>query len=446
MSMSEIAIENFLNEEYSQTALYASFRSIASYVDGLKPSSRKVVHTVKKRNISSDIKVSRLSASVSEMTEFLHGENSLNGVISNMAQTFVGSNNDALLHPSGSFGTRFVPTPSAPRYIFTRKSRSFDYYFQKDDDDILIEQEFEGTIIEPKFFVPILPLLLINGSEGIGTGFAQKILPRNVDIIKKYISARISSEHFPGDLRPYFKGFNGSVLPNEEEGSWSIIGSLEVKNSTLIHITELPIGYTLSSYTKVLDSLEEKKIIREYEDLSEDDNFLFEVKVSREFTKQPEEKMLDALKLIKRVTENYTCVDENNAIREFDTVEEILDAYIDIRLTYYKKRKHYLLSTLEIDKILLESKAEFIRAVIAGEIMVSNRPKKEILSQLEKHNPAFMKTDDVTSYDYLLNMPIYSLTKERYDELRKKVAEKKSQIKELKSKSERDLWQEDLKK
>lgn len=443
--MSEITIEDFLNDEYSQTALYASFRSIASYIDGLKPSSRKIVYTLKKKNIINDVKVSRLASTVSELTEYLHGEGSLQGVISNMAQTFVGSNNDALLYPAGSFGTRFVPIASAPRYIFTRKSESFDNYFSKEDDEILIQQEFEGTIIEPKFFVPVLPLLLINGSEGIGTGFAQKILPRNKEEIKKYINDYLTdpSKVSQKPLVPFYAGFNGTILQGEELGSWSILGSYRIKDITTIIIDEIPIGYTLSTYTKVLDSLEERKIILSFEDKSENDNFLFEVKVSKEFTKQSNEKILDDLKLVKRVTENYTCVAEDNSIREFNSAEEIIKAYIEVRLEYYKKRKQYLLSIYSEQLSEIQSKALFISEVINNNIYVNNTPKAQILSQLTSYEDIIEVNG---SYDYLLNMPIYSLTKEKYEELQKKAKDKKAQIKELKLKSEKDLWKEDLEK
>jgi len=132
--MEKLKIEDFLNNDFAQFALYSSFRSIGSYIDGLKPSSRKVVYTIKKKNIISDVKVSRFASSVAEETEYLHGETSLIGVICNLAQNYIGSNNENLLYPSGSFGTRFVPIPSAARYIFTKKSENFDKYFSNLDD------------------------------------------------------------------------------------------------------------------------------------------------------------------------------------------------------------------------------------------------------------------------------------------------------------------------
>lgn len=435
-------IENFLNTEYSQSALYQSFRSIASYVDGLKPSSRKVIYTLKKRNITHDVKVSRFASDVASETEYLHGETSLQGVIVNMAQNFVGSNNDNLLYPSGSFGTRFIPASSAPRYIFTRKSESFDKYFHKDDDPVLISQEFEGSVIEPRFFVPVLPLILINGSEGIGTGYAQKIFPRSVEEIEGYIKTTLEDKIPRRKLIPNFRGFKGTVIPDEENSnSWYIEGVFSIKNTSSIEITEVPIGYTLSSYTAQLEKLVERRIIKDYEDLSEDDNFLFKISVSREFTKKSKEEITDILKLRKKISENYTCVDEENKIVEMKSAEEILQAFIKIRIEYYAKRKEYLLKKLSEDILLLESRAAFIKAVIEERVLINNKKKSEIETQIKKIEN-IITVDD--SYDYLLRMPIWSLTHERYTELLNQVKEFKGKVKEIKSKSDKTFWLEDL--
>jgi len=286
--------------------------------------------------------------------------------------------------------------------------------------------------------------LLINGSEGIGTGFAQKILPRNKEEIKSFIrSYLLNPSKSQKPLKPFYRGFNGTIQQNESEGSWEILGSFEKLNSTTIRITEIPIGYTLSSYLKVLDSLEDRKIIKSYEDYSEDDNFLFEVKVTKEFLQQSDEDIQNSLKLVKRVSENYTCVDENNSIREFSSIEEILKAYIEVRLEYYQKRKKYLLSKYQEEIDILDSKAIFIKAVIDGDIVVSNTPKKDIIHMIESLPRRPLKLQD--SFDYLLNMQIYSLTKERYDDLLNQIETKKNNIQKLSSKTEKNLWEEDLK-
>jgi len=176
-------ISKFLNEQYSDSALYINYRSTPSYIDGLKNSTRKVVYTVKKQNIKSQMKVSALGSKVVDTSGYLHGDTSIQGAIVTLAQDFCGSNNLSIMEPIGSFGTRHIPEAAAPRYIFTKPSKYFDYLFRKEDDHSLIEQEFEGEKIEPIFYVPTLPLILLNGSTGIGVGFASTILARDLNNI-----------------------------------------------------------------------------------------------------------------------------------------------------------------------------------------------------------------------------------------------------------------------
>jgi DNA topoisomerase-2 len=147
-------------------------------------------------------------------------------------------------------------------------------YLIADDRDVLEEQWFEGERIEYKYYVPILPLILINGSEGIGNGFAQKILPRNIEDVKQEIANKLKSTKYTiKPLIPYFKGFNGLVEQNGESNRWIVSGSFTRVNTSTIHITEVPIGYDLKSYLQVLDDLVEKKVIKDYDDNSNDDNF-----------------------------------------------------------------------------------------------------------------------------------------------------------------------------
>jgi DNA topoisomerase-2 len=439
--MEKINIKDFLDKEYSNSALYNCYRMIASVVDGLKPSSRKVVYTIKKRNITSEIKVSRLAPAVAEETEYLHGEGSLQGVIINMTQNFIGTNNVSLLSPNGNFGSRQIPASSAPRYIFSKKSEDFDKFFDKVDDQILIKQEFEGSQIEPKFYVPTLPLLLLNGSEGMGTGFAQKILPRNQKDIIKAINDILATGDTRNKLIPYYKGFKGKIQPGATAGSWEIVGNYSIDNTTTITITEIPIGYSLSSYLKVLNKLVDDNVIKSFEDLCENDQFLFKLNVQRTFTKMTHEEILDKLKLIKRVTENYTCIDENNSIRVFESIHDILKYYISIRLDYYEKRRLFLIEKLKEEIDYLESTKFFILNVISGNIKINNVPKKKIEEQLEAFKEIIKKED---SYDHLLRMPLYSLTKEKVEEFLKQIKDKKEKLNYYIKSTSNELWKTDL--
>ncbi len=434
-------ISSFMEKEYADSALYQSFRAIASYIDGFKPSARKVLYAAKKLNLSSETIVGRFAMRAADETKYIHGAASLEWVIVGMAQDYVGANNLPLFTNDGAFGSRFTPSAAASRYISTKLHANARKLFMAEDDDILIQQEFEGDIIEPRFFLPVLPVLLVNGSEGVGNGFAQKILPRNPDDLKKAIVAVLNGKKAKCPA-PWYKGFTGSIVAGDGDGSWEIWGRFDRVGRGTLRIVELPVGYTLSGYREKLEDLVEKKIIKSYDDLSDNDVFLFDVKVSLEFMELEDEKIAEKLGLIRRVTENYTCEDENNTIRVFDSASELLKAYVDVRLKAYGERKKSLLKRYDQERSIAEERARFIRQVINGSVKLGNVPTAKVIERLEKDERPFLKVDD--SYDYLLNMPMRSLTKERADELDERAQAARLKVNELKGKTEVNLWTEDL--
>lgn len=411
------------------------------------------VHKVQRVKLDKPIKVYDISVekyhnfsvgdskSIFHNCQYLHG--GAQGVIVTMAQNYTGTNNLPVLTREGNFGTRFSPEASAPRYIYTMKEKYTDKLFLKADNDILIGQEFEGDKIEPRFFVPTLPLLLINGSEGISSGFAQKILARNPVEIQKYIENKINSNNKQIDLKPFFNGFAGTIEQAEESNKWFIKGAFRRKNLTSIEIVELPVGYNLKSYIKVLDKLEDDKVIRSYKDLSDGDTFHFVVNIESKALKAwSDDTVLDKMKLIKKVSENYTCMDENNKIRVFGSATEILDAFIDIRLEYFTKRKTSQLASIKNSLRILASKYIFINSVIQGKIEVNNKKKQEITEQIEQVENI---RPSEGSFDFLLRMPIYSLTEEKVQELLKAIQEGKAEYGVVSKTDETAMWNNDLK-
>lgn len=434
-------ITDFYNKEYLQSALYQSFRSIANYVDGLKPSGRKVIYTIDKNNITSKVKVSQLCSKVAEQTQYLHGEQSLSGVVVGLARDYVGGNNINILVPDGNFGSRFIPEPSASRYIYTYKSNNFTKIFDPKDNAILEEQWFEGEKIEYKYYVPILPLILINGSQGIGNGFAQNILPRNIQEIKAEIKAKLKNAKYKvKPLTPYFKGFNGTIRQNGEPHKWIIEGVFERIGKTKIHITEVPIGYDLKAYLQVLDDLVEKKVIKDYDDNSNDDNFDFTCRVSFAFSSQQDSDITEKLRLRKIYSENYTCTDEKNTIIEFKNDAELLDNFITIRTWFYEKRKKHLAAITEQKITTAENRARFIKAVVEDSSSVTNKKKKDVEAWLKKDEYDLVDK----SYDYLLRMPIYSLTTEQIKNLEKDITSLKKELAVIQKKTAKAMWLDDL--
>jgi DNA topoisomerase-2 len=415
---------------------------IASLMDGQKNASRKIIYTILQKNIKEKIKVSQLGSKVAEFAEYLHGN--MDGVIVNLAQDFVGTNNTPLLHKKGNFGTRFAQEASASRYIFTYGSENLFNLFKKEDNNILIKQTFEGQEIEPLFYVPNLPILLLNGSEGVSSGFAQKILPRDPKLVKDYILSSFKENHSLPELKPYYKGFKGTIEQGETSSQWLIKGTIERKGINKLLITEIPITYDLKSYIDILDDLEEKKIIQGYKDKSEDDNFLFEVIIaSKTLADWDDEMLLSKLKLIKKVSENYTCMNENNKIEVFDDIYDIIKRYIKIKLNFLNRRKDYLIKSIEDDIRLDFSKYTFIKKIVDEDLIISKRKKSDIEIDLEKI-PNIIKKED--SFDYLLNMNLLSLTEERMKKLEDDIKSKKISLDKLKETEIKDIWIDELSK
>lgn len=435
-------ISNFFDENFSSYANYDSFRSIGSFLDGFKPTARKLIATADTQKINEPMKLSSFVNKMSDLFEYLHGPVAAEGVAVGLAQNFTGTNNINLMKPAGSFGTRTIPKSAASRYIKTCKEPIFDKLFNPLDKPILIEQFFEGTKIEPRFYIPIIPMILVNGNEGIGNGFAQKILPRDPKALISFIIKRISDKKTDNNILPYYRGFKGKIN-RIENSSYEIFGCFERVNSTTIHITELPIGYDSEKYNNILARLEDDKVIIDYNDNSVENNFLFEIKVTREFNKKDDEWIFNKLKLIRRVTENFTCIGENNEIVEFNNEIEIINKFIEVRLDYYNKRKDYLINKIKKELMILGGKYYFIKCILDDIIQINKKTKNDIIKQLELQSCfPFSKLE---SYDFLLNMPIHSLTKETFNDIKEQIDKKKLELKEITEKTIESMWTEELK-
>jgi len=436
-------VSSFFEEEYKQQAANNNYQKIASYVDGLKPTARKVIHTVIKNNLTSWTKVEVLANKTAGETEYLGGSSNISGVITTISKGYVTSNNIPMLDTMGNFGQRLDNKPGEPRYIKVRKGNILEDYFSKVDNNILIVQEFEETIIEPRFFVPNLPFILLNGSMGaLGTGHAQEILPRDINDIKLYINNYIND--IPNSpLKPYWNNFRGIIKQGETYNKWITEGLYKV-NKRQITVYELPVGYSLLSYTKKLDILVDKKVIRSYIDESntKTDKFMFIIKVDTKF-KLEHENILDKLKLTSKFSENYTVMDENNSIKVFDNSSDLLDSYIKIKLKYLGLRKEYIINKIKDDLAIMVSKYTFINLIIDNKLIINKRKKNEIILELEEL-PDIIKINN--SYDYLLNTPIYNLTQEKIDNIYDNIKLKKEELLNVTNQSIEVMWLEDIKK
>jgi len=437
--MNNFDTARFFAEDYTAFSAYDNVRKIAHAIDGHKNASRKILHFVMNTKLDSFTKVSNLSSKIQDQTSYLHG--SLSGTVVNNAQDFVGTNNLPMLIGSGTFGTRFINEAAADRYILAKFNPLYSMFFNRDDYEVLEHQDFEGDAIEPKYYVPTVPLLLLNGSNGISVGYSQKILPRRLDDLIRAVALRLKGK--PVDrIAPYYKGFKGTIEKTDVENQWRITGTFERQTKTQIVVTELPVGYDLKGYVDVLERLEESGKIRAYADESENDQFRFVIGLSREIGSGSDEELISLLKLSKNVSENFTAIDTENRVQDFKNEIDIIDYWLKVRLQYNDLRKASMLKKIQEQIVDLTMKRRFIGAVLDHKIIIERRSKNDILDQ--------MKTFDSAMFEYntsnnLLNMPLWSITEERISELDDKISKTEENRKTIEETSLEDMVVQDLK-
>ncbi|KAB0368127.1 hypothetical protein FD755_021451 [Muntiacus reevesi] len=479
-----LTYNDFINKELILFSNSDNERSIPSMVDGLKPGQRKVLFTCFKRNDKREVKVAQLAGSVAEMSSYHHGEMSLMMTIINLAQNFVGSNNLNLLQPIGQFGTRLHggKDSASPRYIFTMLSPLARLLFPAKDDHTLKFLYDDNQRVEPEWYIPIIPMVLINGAEGIGTGWSCKIPNFDVREVVNNIRRLMDGEE-PLPMLPSYKNFKGTVeelAPNQ----YVISGEVAILNSTTIEISELPIRTWTQTYKEqvlepMLNGTEKTPpLITDYREYHTDTTVKFVVKMTEE--KLAEAERVGLHKVFKLQT-SLTCnsmvlFDHVGCLKKYDSVLDILRDFFELRLKYYGLRKEWLLGMLGAESAKLNNQARFILEKIDGKIIIENKPKKELIKVLiqrgydsdpvkawkeaqqkvpdEEENEESdneketEKSDSVTdsgpSFNYLLDMPLWYLTKEKKDELCKLRKEKEQELETLKRKSPSDLWKEDL--
>ena len=365
-----------------------------------------------------------------------HGSTSIENAIITMAQKF--KNNIPFLEEDGQFGSLRSTQAGASRYIGTKLSDSFRKIYK--DFDLLEYRYEEGEKIEPYYFLPIIPTILLNGTTGIAVGFASTIMGRNIiDIADSCILYLKSNK--ASNVDPYIEVFNGSIkVDPENHKRWIIQGKYERINSSTIQIKELPISMTYERYEEILDKLVEDKIIISYEDKCRDSINYF-VKMSKNSLEVMSDKeIIKIFKLEEQVTENFSTLDEKGKLRLFENTAEIIEYFVKFRLKFYKKRKDKQLSNLEYELKVLSNKYKFIKLILDGVIIINNIEKKIIIQSIKENNLEMIDG----SYEYLLRLPIYSLTKENNESLLMGINTTNKEIDDIKNTDPKDIYIKDL--
>ena len=439
------SISQFVNNELVNFSIADLERSIPNMMDGFKPSQRKVFYGCLKKKLTTDIKVAQLSGYISEHTGYHHGEASLQGTIINMAQDYTGSNNINLLVPSGQFGTRIKGGKDAasPRYIFTRLQPIAKILFNDADNQLLEYLEEDGETIEPKYYIPLIPMILVNGSEGIGTGYSTSIPCYNPDEVIANLKRLIDTDG-KAELKsmfPWYRGFKGTIS-TDTDNRFITTGVYTRVNATTIQITELPIGKWTETYKEFLEQLIETNEIIDAKDHSDDTNASFRIIMQKlVIDNMSHEDIIKKFKLTSTVCiSNMHVFDEECKIRKISCPEEIIYRFYQVRKKHFVKRKKYLLESLQSNFDLMDSKTKFIRLVVDNEIVILKKPKEFIIKQIKEHQLLEINGN----YDYLLDMKINTLTLEKIEELLAKMEKLTLELETLKSTSIEDMWNSEL--
>jgi len=434
-----VSYEDFVNKDLIHFSNYNLERSIPSVVDGLKTSQRKIVFSALKRNLKSEIKVAQFAGYVSEHSGYHHGEQSLNDAIVGMAQDFVGSNNIPWFVPQGQFGTRLQggKDSASPRYIFTYLQPYVQHLIPEDDLGCLTYRDDDGIMVEPEWYAPILPMILINGCRGIGTGYSTFIPSFNpADLKQAIIDWLKTGKGLDRDFVPWSRGFKGKITKSEKdyivEGVWRV-------QKDIVTITELPVGTWTSDFRETLDKMVESGTIKDYTDTSTDTDVLINVKIGSEGIKPLEKVLTDKIKLT-----NMHAFNSRGIIKKYETPNSILYEFVSVRLELYNTRREYLLNQMKSKLPYHQNVVRFIQQQCLEKPLPDLRRKtpEECDTLLIEYK--FMKIDD--SFNYLLNLPIASLTLKHAKKHEEDLKLLKQKIADLEAKTGHELWLDDLEK
>ena len=460
----QIPYTKFINDELIHFSNADNIRSLPHLMDGLKPSQRKILFGCFKRGLKTEVRVAQLAGYVSEHAAYHHGEASLTSTIVGMAQTFVGSNNINLLSPVGQFGSRLMGGKDAAsaRYIHTHMEPIMETLFRKEDQAILNHIDDDGLIVEPETYLPVVPLLAINGCVGIGTGFSTDIPPHNPDEVIALMRERLAGtrETLEGlELKPWWFGFRGAVAKTSD-ATYVTRGLYTFDDAKrAVTIDELPVGVWTKDYKVFLDEMltaepkeGAKQVLKSFDDLYNDVEVKFILYLDSDYY---EDAKADSDEFEKRFklssswkTSNMVCFDSSLQICRYTTIGDLLEAYFDPRLGAYETRRHKEMERLAAEVCEADAKARFLRAVLEDSMELRRASDEEIVAAMQDHElpplSAPETPDSVDAYEYLLRMRMDRVKASAVKEQEDAVTRAQALLDKLEATTASELWLEDL--
>lgn len=419
-------IEEFIGKEWLEYADYDNRRSLPNLIDGLKITQRKAIYFgLSMAKGEKPLKVSQFASKAAAETAYHHGEASMMSTVVGLAQDHPGSNNYPLLEKHGQFGSRLSAVASSPRYIHTRMHANWSKFFLPVDQEIVEHLYDDDDKIEPKYYIPIIPMVLINGSEGVGNGFKSSILNYDITSVVRGLKEIIKHGKVKTPLLPSINGFTGTI---EKEGRQvTFTGKLTIVHSTKIHITELPPGYDNDKYKKILNKLADDKFIKNYKNHSSEDKWDWIIECPRDTTALGEAKLLEKFGLIAKDTENFVGWGiDDSAPLTFETPESLLEYWYEERIKLYGKSLANQIQKMKALALKMDMRIRFIEWCLQNDI--------------RKYTKAQFITLAVAGVDKLthelanefVSMPMYRITTDEVDKLADEIEKTVESLSELK--------------
>lgn len=481
-NITEEYYSQFIHKRLIHFSWADTYRSIPNLCDGLKPSQRKIIYYVLSRKFGDAMKVAQLGGAVSAKTSYHHGEKSLEGAIVGLAQNYVSSNNLNYLVPEGQFGTRAKKGKDAAsaRYIYSRPEPLLANLFRTEDSKLYKYLNDDGFKIEPEWYLPVIPMVLVNGTEGIGTGFSTNIPKYNPMKIIKRLKLMLSGRNLPQtDLVPWYRGFGGKIT-KLANSNYLCTGDYTIYNDVL-RIKELPIDGCFENYKTFLEGLERPDDDEKNRDilfLSDHiksiitDTSLGQAEINfktgglNKVLALGVDKFEKMLKLRCNINiTNMTLFNEKIEIKKYNSANEILAAWYPVRLDFYHRRRDLLLAELQFNLKKISSKYRFINEIMDNKISIDRKNNNEITQILiENDYPKYVNNFKLSgeselnaadeeidpeeekgaSYQYLLSMQLGNFSNEKLAKLKEELDSNSIAFDYINDLSAEDLWMNDL--
>ena len=468
----EMTVSYFIDKQLIIYHRMTLRRALPNIYDGFKEAHRKVFYGIYSANLKKKEKLTVLLGDIMKTTGYHHGDSSVYGTIIGMAQGFVGSNNIPLLSNQGQFGSRLLggKDSAAPRYLYTLLEDITKAIFLDVDEPLLTYNYDDGERVEPMFYLPILPMILINGANGIACGYSSTIQCYDpLDVCKRIKQwLKNGSVTMKNAMTPWYRGFTGEINVINKKGdrylsfeSKGVLNKLKGKSKggrrkagEWYEITELPIGLWTNNFKSYLEYMKTgvppaaskkpkgEKYILDYKEFNTPNTVGFHILPTSDFI--PDINVASNFGCLKKKGSlaNMVAIDQNDYPQTYECAEDILAAFCPFRLTYYNRRKEYLLGKYQDDRKWASNKYQYVLAVVEERLVMYQKGDEDGRLESDMEELELERKDG--NYKYLLSMEMSSMREKKLESLKKQLDKIDEEIKALSSKSGADLWREDL--